>query len=109
MDLSGLMDEIEDITNDIENLNNNWSIEIELADLEPCIKIDLKRLFELIYDDNEERFGEDFDDSDELKIKNCLRESIDFDKLNDLMPKYYYPNGETLTITKQDLIDYKNK
>ena len=103
-DLSDLMD-VFDIE-EPKNLKDDWTCKVEMSELEPCIKLNAKKLLEILINENEERFGENFDASDEDKIMKCLTDSIDFDKLKDLMPKYYYPQSKFKVVTKQDLIDY---
>lgn len=108
MDLDALIDYLID-SKGIENLQqleDDFSIEVELTELETIFKIDAKELSNLLIDNNEERLHEDFDGSDENKILIAVSESVDFDKLRELLPKLYYGTGEFAIITKQDLIDY---
>lgn len=97
---------IRDLENDdaIINLNDDWSCSIELSILEPMIKVTLKSIFKLLFDSNEERFSDN--ESDDKNILKALKESIDFEKLNLLIPKYYYPSNKKEIVTKQDLIDF---
>ncbi len=92
--------------NAIANLEEDWTCKIELTDLEPIFKVDAKKLCELLCDCNEERLGENFDNRDEEKLIKAITESCDFEKLKELLPKYYYPNRKFETITKADLIEY---
>lgn len=90
----------------LNELSETWNCKVELTTLEPVFKVDAEELSELLLDCNEERLSENFDDSDEKKIKKAITESCDFEKLKDLLPKYYYPNGKFVTITKKDLIEW---
>ena len=103
-DLGDLMDYFD--IEEPKHLKDDWTCKIEMAELEPCIKLNVKQLYEMLMNQNEERFGENFDNDDEAKIIKCLSDSIDFDKLKELMPKFYYPNGVKKVVTKQDLIGY---
>ena len=103
-DLSNIMDLID--IEDPKELNDDWTCKIELAKLEPIFKVDANNVFTLLCDSNEERLGEDFDSREEARILKAIAESFDFEKLKELLPKYYYPSNEFKTITKQDLIDY---
>lgn len=58
---------------------------------------------QLLADANEDRLSED--DDEQVKVIKALKEAIDFEKLNSLLPKLYYPNCTYDIITKQDLLD----
>jgi len=105
-DISDLMDIFDIEEKDLKDLEDDWSAKIELTELEPIFKVDAKKLCKLLCDCNEERLGEDFDNRDEEKLIKAISESCDFEKLKELLPKYYYPTCKFKTITKQDLIDY---
>lgn len=103
-DLSDLM-EVFDIKEPKE-LKDGWTCKVELTELEPIFKINAEKLCQLLCDCNEERLGEDFDNRDEERVIKAIKESCDFDKLKELLPKYYYPRSNFKVVTKQDLIDY---
>ena len=99
-DLMMLLD-IEEELEAVNELPGDWSIRIELTDLEPVCTLDVDDIYQFILDQYEDRLGEH---DQEKTLKTALRESIDFEKLNQLLPKLYYPNGTFETITKQDLV-----
>ena len=108
-DLSDLMDDRDINEDELSQLKDDWHEDAEGTTLEPIITIDDKFITDLvddyIYDANIERFPEDCDKS-LSGIKKAIKEAIDIEKLKELMPKLYYPNGAKIKITKQDLIDY---
>jgi len=93
------------IGDDFEDFKDDWSIKVELTDLEPIFDVTVNNLCSLLADANEERLNLDEEEYEEKAIKKALSESIDFEKLNSLLPKYHYPNSKFEIITKQDLID----
>lgn len=99
-DLESLISTIGD---DFEDFKDDWSIKVELTDLEPIFDVTVNSLCSLLADNNEERLTDNFEE--EENIKKALSESIDFEKLKSLLPKYCYPNGKFEVITKQDLLD----
>jgi len=103
-DLSDLMD-IFDIE-EPKNLKDDWTCKVGLSQLEPIFKVDAENLLKLLCYDNEERIGEDFDEKDEAKILISINKSVDFNKLKELLPQYYYPTSKFEIITKADLIEY---
>jgi hypothetical protein len=100
-DLARLFDIDEDNVND---LKDGWQVKVELSDLEPIFKVDAENLCQLLARANEERLSEDFDE--ESKVLKALKETIDFDKLKDALPQFYYPNNKHETITKEDLVEW---
>jgi hypothetical protein len=100
-DLARVLDIDEDNVND---LKDDWQARVELSDLEPIFNVDAENLCQLLADANEDRLSEDFDE--EAKVLKALKETIDFDKLKDALPKLYYPNNKFETITKADLVEW---
>ena len=103
--------DLEDLANifdideyNVNDLKDDWVIKVELSDLETIFKVDADNLCQLLADANEDRLSEDFDE--EAKVLKALKESIDFNKLKELLPKLYYPNGKFETITKADLVEW---
>lgn len=93
-----------DLDYDEENPpSNDWTLKVELSDLEPIFNINAENLCQMLADCNEDRLT-DYE-GEEQKVLNALKESIDFEKLKSLLPKYYYPNGKFVTLTKQDFLE----
>ncbi len=93
-----------DLDYDEENPpSDDWALKVELSDLEPIFNIDAEKLCQMLGDCNEDRLTDN--EEEEQKVLNALKESIDFDKLRGLLPKYYYPNGKFVTLTKQDFLE----
>lgn len=95
-------DDPEKLSKDIQE---DWTQEIELTTLEPMFEVkpsDVDYMVDLLIENNEDRVGED-DNSEE--IKKAILAGMDFDKINAAIPRLWYPNGQLVTITKQDLID----
>ena len=90
----------------VKALEEGWTLKVELSELEPMFKLDANELDELLHNSNEERYSEDGDEG--RKIKEALNECIDFEKLNSMIPKMYYPTNKFVTLTKQDLLDFIN-
>ncbi len=88
----------------VNELKDDWAVKIELSDLEPIFNIDAENLCQLLADANEDRLSEDFDE--EEKILKALKETIDFEKLKEALPKLYYPNNKFEIITKADLVEW---
>ncbi len=88
---------------EIKSLPEDWSIKVELSELEPMFKLDASRLEELLYNSDEERYSEDAPESD--RIKKALDDCVDFEKLNKMIPKLYYPSNKFEMITKKDLLE----
>ena len=100
-DLANVFDIDED---NINELKDDWQVKVELSDLEPIFDVDAEKLCQLLADANEDRLSEDF--NEEANVLKALKESIDFNKLKDALPKLYYPNNKFETITKADLVEW---
>jgi hypothetical protein len=100
-DLARVFDIDED---NVNQLKDDWHVKVELSDLEPIFDIDADSLCQLLARANEDRLSEDFDE--ESKVLKALKETIDFDKLKDALPHFFYPNNQYETITKADLVEW---
>lgn len=93
----------------VKSLPDDWQRKVQLANLEKMIKVNdnfIVDIMVLLCDANEDRFPEeDFNGKLYGQIKQALKESIDLNKLNSLMPELYYTSKETAILTKQDLLD----
>lgn len=109
-DLEEYIDElVSDFLFDINSFED-FTLKIELTNLEPCVQlryIDFEGISENIIERNIERFPDDFNDQ---IIVDALKYAFDLEKLNEKMPKLYYPANEYeyIEINKQMLINYAN-
>lgn len=99
---------------ELKNLPDDYEEEAIEGSLEPVFTLTKDWIVDTIIqrtDQFEERFPDPIDDDDEKTfnaIKNAIKESIDIDKLNSLIPKLWYNNGKKFKITKKDLLEYCN-
>ncbi len=92
-----------DETDEIEALEEDWSIDVEQGELEPMFILTANKIAEMLFNHNEERYSEE--GKEDEKIIKALKDCVDFEKLNSLIPKMYY-GGNTVKITKADLLEY---
>jgi len=88
----------------IDEVNDDWSVMVEMADLEPMFTLNYSKLHEMIVDNFEERFTED--GNEDGQILRAINECFDFEKFNSKIPKFYYPNSSFKIITKKELIEF---
>ena len=100
-ELCALMEDLDITEENLAELEEDWTLKVEETDLEPMFTLDADWICERL---DEERMSEDGDEAD--SINELLKTHIDFTKINELMPKLYYPNNTFFTITKKDLIEY---
>ena len=98
-DLCNYMDWGDD---EINLLEDGFKLEVNLSALEPIVKFDSEWITERI---KENRFSEQNSDSEVTIIMKILDDNIDFDKINSLIPKCYYPTKLKHYFNKQDLLD----
>jgi len=106
-DLSDLVDILTD-GDDLEDIDDDWSIEVEESKLEKMFTMDKDFIVKSIVD-NTERWDDRFpeDDSQVFKdIRAAIEDAVDIDKLNTNLPSLYYPTGNKVCITKEDLVGY---
>lgn len=106
--------EMEDYTSyaeiDEENVNelpDDYSVDVGLSIEEKVFISDdglIDDLMERLFDRFEDRIPPE-DERIHKQITDAFKQSIDFDKLQSLLPSLWYPNGKIAKITKQDLIN----
>ena len=78
---------------------DDFTIEAYECDLESIIRFDGDYIAECIDDERKS------EDGDEIEIvAKILNENIDFDKINALMPKLWYPSNRKVVFTKEELL-----
>ena len=103
-DLEDLANKLEIDEDNIKDLEDDWIMKVELTNLEPIFKVDAEILCQLLAYANEDRLSEDY--TEKKTILQALKESVDFEKLTEMLPKKHYMNGNFKTITKYDLVDW---
>jgi len=101
-DLGELMEDIDLFEkDDVLKLPDDYSLDCKGSKLEPIITLSPEWISERIDD---ERFSEDGDEIE--KVEKALLASVDFEKVNSLLPKLYYVSREKVIITKADMLDW---
>jgi hypothetical protein len=95
----------EDDTEEGINLPDNWSIEIQGAELEPIIKIDADILATHFEEMGEHRFSEFGYESEVHEITELAKACFDFEKFKKECPKLYYASGGMYKVTRTDVIE----
>lgn len=103
-DLANIFDVDE---NNVNELDEDWRVLVQMSNLETIFKVNANLLCRLLVDSNEDRFSFDF--SEESKVIKALEKTIDFEKLNEALPRLYYPKNDYETITKSDLVCFFHK
>lgn len=111
-DIESLLEHLELEEEDIATLDDNWHENAEGTTLQNIFVMDEDWVINTILQQTEKwdyRFPEDADEGQNSvfdQIRNAIKQSIDIEKMNSLLPKLYYPNGKKFKITKQDLFEY---
>jgi hypothetical protein len=108
LDISDLMEILDIDDENLDELEDDWSVTCEGATLEKIFVIEKEFAVSAIVNETDtwsDRFPED-DWSVTLfeQIKKAIAESIDIEKLNEKLPSLYYPNGKKFKVTKDDLV-----
>lgn len=90
---------------DIEDLPEDYTIELELCRLEPLFKLNSIDLYEILLRHFEDRSSDDGEEWD--GIADILKKHIDFDALNADIPKLWFPTNKTTVYSKKHLIELK--
>lgn len=86
-----------------DNIPDDWSEVAIEGDLQPMLIFNIDWIFDRI---DEERDDENNNSSE--KLIGLFKKHIDFDAINNEMPKLYYPTRKKFDITKRVLLDYCN-
>lgn len=100
-ELGDLLEELEINENNLEKLSEDYQLICYESSLEPVVTLSEDWISDRMDD---ERLPED-DDTVFSNIAKALR-TIDFEKVNAMMPKLYYPKKKKIIFSKQDIIDY---
>lgn len=87
----------------VEKYPDDWQKEVLFTFEEPIEKLCADWIAEK-FDDG--RFSEDNFHDEYDEVVKVLNENIDFKKINDLLPRMYYPNGKKGLLTKKVLMEY---
>lgn len=98
-DLSDYLDSQDIYEEEVDSYDDSYLLEAFATELQPLIKLNAGWITERI---NDERCSEH--QSEIELLGNILNNFIDFDKINEEMPKLYYSTREKIHFTKEDLI-----
>lgn len=87
---------------EIESYPDDFKLEVICSELQYIVQIDAEWITERICD---HRFSEQNSDKEVTSIMNILNDNIDFEKINSLIPKLYYPSRKKHYFTKTDLLE----
>lgn len=107
-DLSDVMDYYDIGEDELDQLEDDWKLELHTSKLEPMFQLTEDFVLGSIMEKTdiwEERFPEECDRT--LKeLMDAIKSGIDIEKINENIPKVFYPSGGKIIVTKQDLIDW---
>lgn len=103
-DLGDLIDHLFDSDEDVINLPDDWTVKVEESQLEQIFVLDADKLAEILHDNNEDRYPMEDNEQTCDGVLKALQQSIDFTRLNALLPQMYYPTNKFTVVTKEDLI-----
>lgn len=107
-DLGDYLDECDIDEENVNGLEETWSVEVEGSNLEKIFTLTDDYVADCVIEGTdrwEDRFPEDPEKTFE-KIKKALKAGLDIKKINESLPSLYYPNGKKYTISKSDIIDW---
>ena len=98
--------EVQDIAEHLEydflvEQTDDFTVEAYECDLELIGFLSGESIAERVFD--EDRFSENMDE-DQERIAKILDANIDFEKINSLLPKLWYPSDRKVIFTKAELI-----
>lgn len=111
-DIDELLEHLEIEEGEVQDLPEDFFVEVIPGNLEPIFKLDIKLIREAIIEACEvafeDRFPEDSPSVDK-QIETAINQSVNVEKLNKCLPSLYYPEyGKTVKITKADILEYIN-
>lgn len=100
-DLEDLASDMEIYEDTVQALPENWEITCMACESQKLVTLDADWIIERI---DSERFPEESDRT-EARLKKSLA-TIDFNKVNELIPSVWYPMDKDFKITKSDLVEH---
>lgn len=88
---------------EIRDLDDDWAVEAYECESQPIHIFTPESIINTI---NEERYSESGAEEEYEKIIKALKEAVDFEKLNSLVPSLNYGTCKKFLITKHDLLEY---
>jgi len=102
-DFESLSEDLFETEEDIRALPDDYEIKVNLCDLKPIVVFTAELIKERTVD--EECYSENHGDIESQTISDALNKCIDFEKLNSLIPKLWFPSKKFKVFTKQDFIN----
>jgi hypothetical protein len=99
-------DDLEDLVigefdpEDINELPENFTIIVDLCEMEPLVTLSPDWILSRIDDD---RFSENGVDDEMDKVRKILADNIDYEKINKLMIPMWYPIGKKMVYDLSDI------
>jgi len=88
---------------DLEDMPDDWEEEIHLGKVEKIFELNPRKLAGILLDTYDDALPEDYDRAED-EILKAVTASVDFEKLNSMLPSLYYASGKKAKITKADLL-----
>lgn len=107
-ELDDLIDDL-DFENHPDELSDDFEIVYQECELQPIFKLDVEKIAEILTDCFEDRFSEDNLGNENELLRKALKQSVDFEKLNSLLPEFWYPKREILKLTKSEIMEIINR
>jgi len=101
-EISDISEDLFETEEEIHELPDDYRLEVFTTILKPIVVFDPRMILDKCVD--EDMFSEENADREDLKIHEALKECIDFEKLNSMIPKLYYPDKK-IFLTKKDFVD----
>jgi hypothetical protein len=91
----------------IEEIPSDFIIEYYECELRPIFKLDSGLLYELIHDHFEENSSEDGYEWD--SVEDLIKKHLNLDAINAADPELWFPEGKTITMSRDKVIEIINK
>lgn len=87
---------------DLSDLEDDWEIVVNHSKLEPMFNFNLGWIMNRVEEERDNEEGTGYE-----KLCKILKENINFVKINEDMPKFYYSDNKSKeVITKKDLLEW---
>lgn len=86
---------------DLSKMEEGFLLTYDYCELRPIEQFDGWSIADRVDD---ERFSEDNDADERDRIAQILNENVDWDKINELIPKLWYPSKRKGEVTREELL-----